>query len=413
MSVLIYGATGLAGTLIARGLRVRDRYFTQADENPTAAATGPGVGVGVGVGEPLDLVLAGRDRRRLERLAETLSQRGAGELSVRTAPVHDAAALRAAMDGVDLVVNCAGPFERVGMPVVEAAVDVRVPYLDIAAEQRFLRSVYEQYESLTRHRETLIVSGMGMEIALGDLGLHVAAAAASGALASVVPPVTDEPAVDELAVAYALDDLPPTAAARESAVSSLSAPISVWIGDLWDLRPPMAERRAVNFGAGFGQRTALLHPAGEVITAPRHVRAGRVRGFRSMRAEGPLSDLATRVATALSPALPSLFMGALGAQARAQIAPRDRGSKRTRSQLRFAVSCEARVRFEYAHLVVSGADPHQSTARIACFAARSLLARARAAALPTGVRTPAEVFAPGATLEHLVQRCDLRLRKSF
>jgi short subunit dehydrogenase-like uncharacterized protein len=39
------------------------------------------------------------------------------------------------------VVNCAGPFLDTALPVVEAALRAKIPYLDVAAEQAAAQSI--------------------------------------------------------------------------------------------------------------------------------------------------------------------------------------------------------------------------------------------------------------------------------
>lgn len=388
MSILVYGATGFTGALIAGALRAQG----------------------------LDLVLSGRDAGRLEALAETLAGDGAGRLEVRPAAVHDGGALARAMSGVELAVACAGPFARLGEPVVAAAVQAGVPLLDVAGEQEYLRAVYERFESPARKRGVLVLSGMGLEIAIGDLGAHVAARAAAATAIGAAPAPDETPRVDEVCVAYALNRFPPTAGTRMAALDALSRPGWVWIGDRWDPVPPLYERRVVNFGPGMGERATLSFPSGEVMTVPRHVHAGRVQTFLSLLDTGPLGDLVTRVARLVSPAVPALLRSALGAQMRAHIGkgtPDEQPSATDRKFASFAVACEARLRFEDARLVVTGNDPYGATAAIAAWAVEALRARMQRGALPAGVRTPSEVFAPEETLKALIVRCDLDAFRSF
>jgi short subunit dehydrogenase-like uncharacterized protein len=395
MRILVYGATGFTGALIARALRA----------------------------QRCDLVLSGRDPGRLEALAEALAEAraedasgvGAGHLAVRPAPVHDSAALAAALTGVDLVVGCAGPFARVGEPVVAAAVHAGVPYLDIASEPEYLRAIYEGYESQARKRGVLVLPGMGMEIALGDFAAHVAARAAAGtALLGPLPAPDDVPRVDEVAVAYALDRFPPTVGTRLAAVDALSQPSWVWIGERWDPVPPLHERRVVNFGPVLGERATLSFPSGEVVTVPRHVHAGRVQTFLSLLDPGPVADMVTRAARLVSALVPALVRSSLGAQIRAQIGVgAGRPSVTDRKFARFAVACEARLRFEDARVVLSGSDPYGTAARVMAWAVETLGARMERGSLPMGVRTPSEVFAPGEALEALITRCGLDAYRSF
>ncbi|HWN70141.1 MAG TPA: saccharopine dehydrogenase NADP-binding domain-containing protein [Haliangium sp.] len=388
MSILVYGATGFTGTLVARALRARG----------------------------MDLVLSGRDAGRLDALAENLAGHGAGGLEVRPAALHDDAALARAMSGVEMAVACAGPFTRLGEPVVAAAVQAGVPVLDVAGEQEYLRAIYERFESPARKRGVLVLSGMGLEIALGDLGAHVAARAAAHTAIGAAPGPEDAPRVDEVCVAYALNRFPPTTGTRMAAIDALSQPGWVWIGDRWDPVPPLHERRVVNFGPGMGERATLSFPSGEVMTVPRHVHARRVQTFLSLLDTGPFGDVVTRVARLVSPFVPALVRTAVGAQLRAQIgtgAPDERPSETDRKFATFAVACEARLRFEDARLVVSGHDPYGVTAEIAAWAVETLRARMQRSLLPMGVRTPSEIFAPEETLEALIVRCDLDAYRSF
>jgi short subunit dehydrogenase-like uncharacterized protein len=386
MSVLVYGATGFTGSLIARALRALS----------------------------LDLVLAGRDATRLEALAAELAASGDGALSVRPAPAHDTTLLDQAMAGVRMVVGCAGPFGRVGEPLVAAAVRAGVPYLDIASEQEFLRLIYERFESPARKRGVLVLPGMGLEIAIGDFAAHLTARAAAGTAIGAAPGPDELPRVDEVAVARALNRFPPTAGTRLAATDALSSPSWVWIGERWDPIPPLAERRVVNFGTIMGERSTLSFPGGEVISVPRHVHAGRVQTYLSVLDAGPVSDFATRLARLVSPAVPALFRSAIGAQLRAQVGTElSRPSATDRRFASFAVACEARLRFEDARMVLWGADPYGATTHVMAWAVETLLARMEQSALPIGVRTPSEIFAPADALDTLIARCQLDVLRSF
>jgi short subunit dehydrogenase-like uncharacterized protein len=387
MSIVVYGATGFTGTLVTQALRAQG----------------------------VDLVLSGRDARRLDALAETLGD-GAGRVEVRPAAVHDDVALARVMAGTEMVVACAGPFARLGEPVVAAAVQAGVPVLDVAGEQEYLRTIYERYESPARKRGVLVLSGMGLEIALGDLGAHVVARAAADTVIGAAPAPEEPPRVDEVCVAYALNRFPPTAGTRMAAIDALSQPGWVWVGDRWDPVTPMHERRVVNFGPGMDERTTLSFPSGEVMTVPRHVHAGRVQTFLSLLDTGPLGDVVSRVARLLSPAVPALVRSALGAQMRAHSgkgSASERPSATDRKFATFAVACEARLRFEEARLVMSGRDPYGTTAAIAAWAVETLRARMQRGPLPAGVCAPSEVFTPTEALEALIVRCELDAFRSF
>ena len=53
---------------------------------------------------------------------------------IRAATVEDSASLDRALAGSAAVINCAGPFAVTAVPVIQAALRARIPYLDVAAK---------------------------------------------------------------------------------------------------------------------------------------------------------------------------------------------------------------------------------------------------------------------------------------
>ena len=86
----------------------------------------------------LRVTVAGRDGARAAALASTL---GDGH-AARAVDLRDASALRQALEGHEVAVSCAGPFGAdTTRPVLEACLDARVHYADIADERESLRAV--------------------------------------------------------------------------------------------------------------------------------------------------------------------------------------------------------------------------------------------------------------------------------
>jgi hypothetical protein len=91
-------------------------------------------------------VLAGRDQSRLSALAARLSQAGDGtELETAVAAAEGPGPLRDLIGVGDVRVSTAGPFMKVGRPVVAAAVDAGAVYLDSSGEPPFIRQVFEEF----------------------------------------------------------------------------------------------------------------------------------------------------------------------------------------------------------------------------------------------------------------------------
>jgi short subunit dehydrogenase-like uncharacterized protein len=84
-------------------------------------------------------VLAGRSARRLAPLATEL------ELEHRTFALDDRTALATHLEGIRIVLNCAGPFSATAAALVDACISVGAHYLDITGEI----DVFEHAQSLS------------------------------------------------------------------------------------------------------------------------------------------------------------------------------------------------------------------------------------------------------------------------
>lgn len=107
----------------------------------------------------LDMVVADY---RLEA-AEALAGRIGGKARAIQLDVHDAAAMKAAFDGVGLVVNAAGPFFRNAAPVMEAAVAAKADYLDVNDDHDVALRVLQD----TAFRERVEASGIRLIVGCG------------------------------------------------------------------------------------------------------------------------------------------------------------------------------------------------------------------------------------------------------
>ena len=113
MAIILLGATGYTGARTAEAMLRRG----------------------------LTPVLAGRSLARLAALATRLG------MASRTVPVDvtDPSALRSLLSAGDVLVSAVGPFGRLGDPVVQAAIDAGVTYLDSTGEPPFIRKVFEHF----------------------------------------------------------------------------------------------------------------------------------------------------------------------------------------------------------------------------------------------------------------------------
>jgi short subunit dehydrogenase-like uncharacterized protein len=347
--IAVYGASGFTGRLIAGEL--------------------------VAAGH--DVVLGGRDAGRLSTVA-------AGA-EVRAAALDDAAGLARLLDGCAAVVACAGPFLEHGAALIEAAIAAGVHYVDTAAEQPWVHEVFERYGPLAAPRGVALVPAAGFDFLPGDLACALAA--------------RDLGPLERLDVAYAVDRFRMSRGTVRSAVAGLARPRLVYEDGAHALAPARPSRpRRFAFPEPFGTRAVAPFPAGEVVTAPRHV---DVRTVRTAIAASTLTFGVAPLGPLVAPTVPlagALLRGpiARAAAAVAGLFPEGPG-ERGRSGASWIVVAAATATDGTARRVaVRGADVYGTTAASAAHAAALLAAGGRAGAL-----APAQAFAPEDFLSRL------------
>src|SRR6266702_658162 len=156
--IVLYGATGYIGGLIARAM--------------VAGGARP--------------VLAGRDQGRLDALAERLPRNSDGvKLETAVAGSEGPGPLRELIGAGDVLVSTAGPFLKVGRSAVEAAVDAGAVYLDSAGEPPFIRQVFEEFGPRAERTGAVLLTAFGYDYVPGNLAGALALEAAGPAATRV------------------------------------------------------------------------------------------------------------------------------------------------------------------------------------------------------------------------------------
>lgn len=184
--------------------------------------------------------LGARDPDRLAAVPET----GATEKVVVDA--SDPAGLDAFLDGADVLITTVGPFTQLGMPVVEAAVRNRVPYVDSTGEPGFMAEVYRRFAEAP----VAVVPGCGFDYVPGDLAAAVAAADLGEA-------------PTRIGVHYDIDSMLPSRGTARSA-----------LGVIGSGEGGVRQRTRVAFPDG--TRDSMAWPGGETVTVARHQPAAEI-----------------------------------------------------------------------------------------------------------------------------------------
>ncbi|MCB9664010.1 MAG: saccharopine dehydrogenase NADP-binding domain-containing protein [Alphaproteobacteria bacterium] len=328
----VVGATGLTGRLVAAHL--------------------------VATGQRVRLV--GRRREALDLLAAQLP----GPTEVRVADVHDPHALRAALEGSAAVCSTAGPFRRLGPPVLDACLDLALPYVDTSAEQPWLREAQARGDERARRAGVAVLPAVACEFA------------PSGAAAWIAQERVGP--LEALDVRYRLDGFRPSGGTLASAVGTLDAP---WVGHADGWRT--ADRRSLRPRAADDPDEACVpFPGGDEILLPPEVPTLReVRTWLVLpRAQAWSYALFAGLGRRLGPALGRETLAGLERRLGAGTDP----DARTRAASRFRVDVEAQGLRGRCTVRVEGHDVYRTSAALAGTAATWLAqGRARAAGVHT------------------------------
>jgi len=146
--VVVWGATGVAGRLVAAHLA--ERY-------------GP---------DELALAIGGRDPDRLGALADDLAARtdDRGDVPVVVGDATDAGRMREIARETRVVCTTVGPYTRYGTPLVAACVAEGTDYCDLTAELNWMRGTIDRFHDDARDGGTRIVHSCGFDSVPADLG---------------------------------------------------------------------------------------------------------------------------------------------------------------------------------------------------------------------------------------------------
>ncbi len=291
--VVIYGASGYTGKLIAAELAGRGADFT----------------------------IAGRSRDKLEAVAASLPS----PPPVAAVSLDDASGLRSLLEPAATVIGCAGPFTLHGRPLIEAAAATGTNYLDTTGEQPFIHASFEIHDAAAKASGAALASGMGFDYAPGDM---LAARTAAG-----LGPLRD------LTVAYTIRGFGPTRGTALSALEMMSGGDLEWRDGAHRTAARHVGEGEFDFPSPIGSRRVGRYPAGETITVPRHVDTARMRTVIDVRSliGLPLGPLAAPTMTLSGLALRGPVRSGLS-----RLIDRmpEGPSERSRKAVRFTLVCD-------------------------------------------------------------------------
>jgi short subunit dehydrogenase-like uncharacterized protein len=145
--VIVYGATGFTGMLVAEYLV--ERY---------------------GCDSGLKWAIAGRSANRLEALRTSLGERAA-DLETIVADSNDANALASLAARTRVVLTTVGPYALYGSKLVAACVDAGTAYCDLAGEVQWIRRMIDKHHERAQETGARIVHCCGFDSIPMDVGV--------------------------------------------------------------------------------------------------------------------------------------------------------------------------------------------------------------------------------------------------
>lgn len=363
--VLVYGATGYTGRVVARELVQRG----------------------------LRPVVAGRNEQRVRELAAELGS---------PAVVCEAKDLASHLHDVGIVINCSGPFaDGLGLSVVRAAVAARCHYLDTAGEPHFVRDAVEQVGQAAKAASVCVIPAGAFEACIGDWAAEWALSSHPGH-----PGNPDHPGgATRVDIGYAFAEPAITPGTFASIAGELTRMGIIWEFDRWREEAHGSAAATFDFGPDFGGvREASSIALSEVVTIATRHRLGQVRSFVAL---GATSRFGTGLRALLkSASLVRTFGGEAGLRRMlARLAP----VRTPRPGARFCVVARATGGGKETWVRVQGGSPYLLSAQILADSTQAWLVEP-----PTvhGVVAPALAFAAEERLRALEAGGHVRLARS-
>ncbi|MES2337013.1 MAG: saccharopine dehydrogenase NADP-binding domain-containing protein [Pseudomonadota bacterium] len=157
--IVVYGATGFTGKLVAEYLGSRDHGVTWA--------------------------MAGRSLTKLEVVRDELGL----DVPLVTADADDPASLRAMCDRAKVVLTTVGPYQLYGEPLVAACAASGTSYVDLCGEPAWMRHMIDAHDAQAKLTGARIVLSCGFDSIPFDLGVWTLQEAAKAKFGTPAPRV--------------------------------------------------------------------------------------------------------------------------------------------------------------------------------------------------------------------------------
>jgi short subunit dehydrogenase-like uncharacterized protein len=146
--IVIYGATGFTGRLVAEYLQTR---------HP--------------IGGPITWAMAGRSNAKLVSVRDEMGL--PAETPLVVADATDQASLDAMVTSAKVIITTVGPYQLYGEALVEACARLGTDYVDLCGEPAWMRMMIDSHEAAAKASGARIVFSCGFDSIPSDLGIQM------------------------------------------------------------------------------------------------------------------------------------------------------------------------------------------------------------------------------------------------
>ena len=118
----------------------------------------------------LKIAIAGRDEAKMIAFKERYNL---SNLDIIVADLDDQKSLESMTGSTQVLMSTAGPFARIGLPVVDACVSTGTNYVDITGEPQFVRRVIDKHHDTAVSKGIKIVPCCGFDCIPADFGCQM------------------------------------------------------------------------------------------------------------------------------------------------------------------------------------------------------------------------------------------------
>ncbi|XP_042863377.1 saccharopine dehydrogenase-like oxidoreductase isoform X2 [Penaeus japonicus] len=153
--LVVFGATGFTGQYVVEEVA---RVAQKEKERKT----------------PLTWAIAGRSEKKLQSsLVEARNELGLSldDVGIILADVKDNESLKEMASKSTVVINCVGPYQLYGEPVIQACLEKGASHVDISGEPQFLEGMQAKYNKAAEEAGVHIVGACGYDSIPAEMGL--------------------------------------------------------------------------------------------------------------------------------------------------------------------------------------------------------------------------------------------------